>query len=82
MPYSFPQRAKLRIANSDRKINNNAHLFTYMKIILLAIKYKHQGYDYIHSPQNICISKCPMFKNMRCHLHIFCIYVISGLLID
>lgn len=56
MTYSFPQKAKFRIANSNRKRNSNVHLFSHRKIISLAYKYIHQSYNYTLytlSPQHL-----------------------------
>lgn len=64
MTYSFPQRAKFKIANSDRKSNSNVHLFTHMKLILIAIKCIHQSCDYTLTT-TYTFSKYPIFFNIN-----------------
>lgn len=46
MTYSFPQRAKFRIANSNGKRKSNVHLFSHRKLMSVAIKYLHQSCNY------------------------------------
>lgn len=75
MTYSFPQRAKFKIANSDRKSNSNVHLFTHMILILIAIKCIHQSCDYTLT-MTYTFSKYPIFFNKlleRSFIHSSCI---------
>lgn len=70
--YSFPQKAKVRIANSNRKRNSNVHLFSHRKIISVAIKYIHQSYTL---STTYTFSKYLIFKKFKNVICTFFMYM-------